>query len=569
MQSSDLQSSRRLAAFFTFFLLSFSGGLGLQAAENPAQLSTSPASDTVAAAMRHELRLVRLDLERYLRQLSVDPDRRFFSPGRLAEFHWRLGPIERRLDEWTEIAPERRESHLAAWRADLGRLSADVRGALEALGPNARKMRGTGAIAGFVTDGATGAGIAHSEVLIYDANGKSVDFATAGPSGAYLVSGLPTGSYFAVTWNRLGYLNELYDDLPCFPFCDVTGGTPIVLEPGTIADGIDFRLDPGGTVSGTIRDAATGAGIDASWVNFYDADGNWVTAAAAGAAGEYRSPVGLVTGHYFALSGNDPGYLNELYDDAPCPACDVTTGTPVAVAAGQVASGVDFALELGGAISGRVTDSTTGLGIGSIYIDIFDSAGVFQTNGFTDAAGDYLSFVDLAPGIYYARTAGGHAWVNELYDGITCMSCDVTTGTPIVVSSGATTAGIDFTLEPGGTLSGWVIDSATGRGIEDLWIHVFDRFGIEVTSGVTDAAGAWRTSFASLVPGTYYARTAGRRYLNEVYDDLPCHFSCEVTKGTPIAVFAGGETDSVDFALDRVDWEFEKSGGDLADDPDE
>ncbi|MCP3963441.1 MAG: carboxypeptidase regulatory-like domain-containing protein [bacterium] len=652
MPTPRFKASRQLVSVSS---LSISVALALWAGTTPARPLTF--SEPTAAAMRHELRRIHSDLEQYGWQLWADPaphQEASASPGRLAEFHWRLGPIERRFEEWTDAATEQRPAQFGPMRSELGRLSADVRGSLAPLGHALREPEGAGTVSGLVTGATSGAPIEDAEVRIYDAGGILIASAPADASGAYLVSslaagtyyartdnragyldqlhggrpclgrcdvtagesiavevggagiadfalhpggrlggtitdhatgdgiaaafvdvydaggnwvtwghaddggdylsraGLPAGRYFAVSSNWLSYRNQLYDDAPCFPFCDVTVGTPIAVVPGATTAGIDFALEPGAAIAGTIRDAATGRGIAESWVSIYDADGNWVTAAGAAPGGEYRSPAGLPAGSYFALTGNFPGYLNQPFGGRPCSSCKATGGRSIRVGDREVKRGVDFGLESAGAIAGRVTDAATGKGIEGIYVDVFDAAGAPQTHGVSGEGGRYLSRVDLKPGLYYARTAGGHDYVHDLYDRVSCADCDVTAGKPIKVASGATTGGVDFALERGGSIAGKVTDAATSKGIESLRIRVFDAGGNQITSAVTGAYGAWATTFASLRPGTYYARTTGRRHPDQLYGGLPCEGTCDVTAGKPVEVEPAAVTGGVDFRLRRT-----------------
>ena len=87
----------------------------------------------------------------------------------------------------------------------------------------------TGTISGTVTD-TGGTGLSGVGVQIYDASGSFAGFGSTDGTGQYTLGGLPTGTYFARTFaSSAGYINELYDDLPCFPSCDVTTGTPIAV----------------------------------------------------------------------------------------------------------------------------------------------------------------------------------------------------------------------------------------------------------------------------------------------------------------------------------------------------
>ena len=70
-------------------------------------------------------------------------------------------------------------------------------------------------------------------------------------------------------------------------------------------------------------------------------------------------------------------------------------------------------------------------------------------------------------GTYYARTYSFEGYFEELYSEISCdPSCTVTDGTPIAVTLGSTTGGIDFTL------LGW---SAFADGFESGDLSAWSR----------------------------------------------------------------------------------------------
>lgn len=54
----------------------------------------------------------------------------------------------------------------------------------------------------------------------------------------------------------------------------------------------------------------------------------------------------------------------------------------------------------------------------------------------------------LIPGSYRVRAASGGGFVDELFDGISCvLGCDPVTGSAVVVNTGADTGGVDFALQ--------------------------------------------------------------------------------------------------------------------------
>lgn len=204
-----------------------------------------------------------------------------------------------------------------------------------------------GRIAGRVTDAGTGAALPNFTVFIYSASGAFVTSGTSNGSGDYISStGLLTGSYFARTSNSAGYIDELYDNLGCFPSCSVTSGTAIGVTQPSTTNNINIGLALGGRIAGRVTDAGTGAGLPSAGVTIYTASGVPVASAFTDVSGNYVSLQGMPTGSYFARTFfNSRGYVNELYDNIVCsPTCTVTTGTPIPVTQGTTTSNINFGL---------------------------------------------------------------------------------------------------------------------------------------------------------------------------------------------------------------------------------
>ncbi len=398
-----------------------------------------------------------------------------------------------------------------------------------------------GAIAGTVTDAATGAPLADIRVEIRDQSGSWVGDVYTDGSGSYTVGGLTAGTYFAHTDTYQNYLDELYDDLPCHRGCDPTAGTPIAVSLGATTGGIDFALDLGGTVSGTVTDAATGEPIYTK-VSLWAADGSEVD-------DDYCSGpfsfAGLPGGTYFAKAADRTGdrYLAELYDDIVClPGCDPTAGTPIEVTPGTTTTGIDFALDRGGVITGRVIDAASGMPTESARINVWDAAGSYVDHrGYVNSLGSY-TVVGLHPGTYFVAASAVYH-VAELYDDIPCprTGCEPTVGTPVAVSLNAVTEGIDFALGRQGGISAKVVDAATGEPLESVRVEVWNDDEDRPETCWTNALG--RCAVDGLYPGLHYAVTDnGQGYLDELYDGLPCLYGptqgCVPTKGTPIPVVA-------------------------------
>ena len=202
-----------------------------------------------------------------------------------------------------------------------------------------------GSISGTATDATTGQPLGGFYVTVYDAAGTYAGYGYTNATGTYEVTGLTAGNYFARA-DASGYEAQLYDGIACPTPCTVTNGTPIPVALSTETPGVDFALVSYGKITGTIRDAATGLPLAYRNVAIYDAAGAVVVYAYSGATGTY-SYTGLEPGSYFVATTGSTDYVDELWENLDCGApCDVTRGTPVVVALGTVASGIDFDLHL-------------------------------------------------------------------------------------------------------------------------------------------------------------------------------------------------------------------------------
>jgi len=123
------------------------------------------------------------------------------------------------------------------------------------------------------------------------------------------------------------------------------------------------------------------------------------------------------------------------------------------------------ALAQTGTISGTVTDSVTGAPIAGMWVAVSDARGGPVVAYLTTASGSYAAG-GLSAGTYYVHassslSSGAAAeYLDEVYNGpyptaglLCLMSCAATSGAPVTVIGGLTTASIDFALEIGGRMS--------------------------------------------------------------------------------------------------------------------
>ncbi len=448
---------------------------------------------------------------------------------------------------------------------------------------------------GTLTDAGTSAPLGGSGFVVaaYDSAGQVVQSASPDASGHYQIQPPTPGTYFLKVSQSPGYVLELHSNIACIAAdCPVTSGTPVVLASGSSAN-VNFALAKEGVFTGTVRRASDGSGIGGLHVHVYNASTSLVNTGTSfspvttGLDGTY-SVVGLSAGTYFAgvsIGSSSPtggiDFIPELYGGLPCPRhvpvtdCRIASGAPIAVNAGATTSGIDFSLDAGATISGTVVSDGTLAPIADVPVAAFagtvqvaDAAG-FGTIG-TDGAGQY-AIRGLPPGTYRVRTMSRPSppnnYVNEWYSDV-CVGCP---GVPagIAVGSGAPVTGINFSLAPGGAISGHVTCAPGSARVAGPQIHAYSASGalVRTIQVQTNALGCSSSDYAieGLPTGQYFllARDVpqdpvnimfpeGGDLIDELYNDIVCVTSdCDVRRGTPVAVTAGSTTSGVDFALDR------------------
>jgi type V secretory pathway adhesin AidA len=112
---------------------------------------------------------------------------------------------------------------------------------------------------------------------------------------------------------------------------------------------------------------------------------------------------------------------------------------------------------------------------------IYNASGVAVTSATVDESGNYTSFNGLTTGTYYA-VASGEGFFTQLYQGTNCSNCNVTSGTAISVTLGATKSGINFSLNSSQAIaSGKVTDASTGSPLGGVLVVFYDSSGTRFT----------------------------------------------------------------------------------------
>jgi len=416
--------------------------------------------------------------------------------------------------------------------------------------------------------------------------------------GNYSVNGLPTGDYYLTAINpQDNYIDAIWTSTGTQIFTgfqfDPAHAISLIAPDALV--GFDFSLTQGATLTGQITDALTNDAIETLNIGLFDTlnpnnYGNFYTEF--DGLGGYTVR-GIPQGSYKVFLEEHPTLVNEyvpeIYNNIPCNLCSNMVfngaGDVVVLNNGVTTTGIDFALETGASISGKILNAAhmpeTVEEFG--YVLVFNVTNRLIATLFLNGT-NYEPLFDgsfkiggLLPGTYFVQGGdlGREFFQRELYDDVRCpwSGCDRGAGgDPVILGPSEQRLGVDFNLEYGGKISGVVTDLITGNPLVAQYVQFYDAAGLVAGGAVVRANGNY-ISQRALPPGTYSVRTGSMfdgvfnaPYVMEKYDqagNIDCPgVTCDLTVGNvvvpayvrqtprdPVAEAAAATVTGIDFAL--------------------
>ena len=396
-----------------------------------------------------------------------------------------------------------------------------------------------GAITGFVTEQDGFTPIADATVNLFGLEGDYVSSTQTDELGSYSIC-LPVGDYLLDAWGpwELRFTQQTYDALTgnLGTRDNYENAQSVAVTLGNVTGGIDFELELGGRIEGLVTDTI-GIPMENLLTRAFDADGWHIETTGVDPNGLYHlTPAEGV--YYIELQGNgDTNYCYvapAAYEGQPgrfdqyfCNDETLSQLTPVAVASGIDATGIDFETAEAGGISGAVTDTNDpAVPVPDALVIVYDELGCWVGDAWTDGDGLY-DICWLPPGEYVveANPVNDDVLQDQVYDGLPggiSVGDNFANADRVTVLPGATTPDIDFALTPELTFELSLVDPptpgcwATGDLVTIAWTtNVTEAATVSLTlsqSGVPicpiydgvvgDAAAVWRIP-AYLASGSY------------------------------------------------------------------
>ena len=396
-----------------------------------------------------------------------------------------------------------------------------------------------------------------------------IDGATTSADGTYSINVADGNTYYVSTDVNCGgnntswYADKAYDNISAGDDCNQM--TPV--DAGST--GIDFVLEEGGAVSGTLFESDGTTRIDGSTNQIeISLEKGADPCDTVGAGVGFLNPDGTYTisgveagTYYIYTSSSNTNYLSEYWAE-PASVRDCADAQTVTVTAGQTTANINFQLEEGGAVSGTLfeSDGTTRIDGSTNQIEIFLEKGtdpcdtVWAGSGFLNPDGTY-TISGVEAGTYYVQTSPFNTnYLSEYWaDPASVRGCaDAQT---VTVTTGQTTANINFQLEQGITVEGTLYGSDGQPLSGSLMVAVFsgDCSNLQyVTSHGINQDGTY--SVVITQPGDYYLKAAvfdssnTADYIPEYWADPASVQDCSAAQ--KISMTAGSTYSGKDFQLD-------------------
>ncbi|MDZ7721439.1 MAG: FlgD immunoglobulin-like domain containing protein [candidate division KSB1 bacterium] len=389
-----------------------------------------------------------------------------------------------------------------------------------------RQAEESGSISGTVT--VEGAVPENSiDVFVFDRHGFFVASASVSlDNGSYLIESLPADSFYVMT-DSDDYVDEIYNNVqdPLHTMHAWKTAEQVVVADSAAVSNINFDLQTGAHIVGSIYDTRDSLLTDVTAdFEIYEAVSGELFSAHTldiGADGAYQLPI-PVTGQ-FKVKVSVPGYLDTWAESA------LSQSQAVTLTLSSLKDEIQTDIRMAGEQDEDEETGSIAGGVANAFISIALAFDVSDTSlaGFGFGIFSGYSIEDLSPEDYYIYVndylAGGFGGINfagKFYDG-GAGSFSLSGAQPVTVFADSTLEDISVTLEPGGEITGQVLDSS-GEPVDSLLLIAVRTdlmqqdsipfpADVDIVPAITAIDGSYQIT--GLASGKYIIRTVSEYML--------------------------------------------------------
>jgi len=370
-------------------------------------------------------------------------------------------------------------------------------------------------IGGQVTDAVTGAGISGVIVNLYNAStGMEIGQGMTLANGDYSLATWPSGTYQLQFVDGGGRYAQLWYNGKQ----SQSQATPVTV--GSMAVTVNQALQPD-KVTGQVTDQASGQPISGVEVELLSGSGTKVAETTSDAGGNYSfSAIPAATYEVAFNPGDANTNYNSSYYGGASP-------TGFQLGESQTVSNINGQLITDGAVTGQLTDRSSGQPISGIEVELLNESGMVAETT-TDGGGNYR-FAEIQPGTYEVAFNPGAA--NASYDSAYYGGASAAT---VQVNDGQTTQNINGQLITGAAIGGTVTNSAH-QPVSGVGVQIMNPVTGDYHYLTTGADGTYLLD--GLAPGGYqilFQPGSGEDYVYQYYPD-----ESNAAAAQPVAVTAG------------------------------
>jgi len=301
--------------------------------------------------------------------------------------------------------------------------------------------------------------------------------------GLYSIGGFPPGNYYVRTdgGDQYGRRDEWFDNVGVTSSIPPASSIAVTVFPEVVTGSINFPLNNESVINGNIK--TNGVNCDDCLAFVYNMQGEYLDSVFTDGSGNF-SVTGLSGGRYYVRAISFSNFRSEWFSNVAVTGDNVSVGASlIIVGIGGTSNNINFSLEFGGCVTGRVM-SASGSPLPGVFVEAVNAKGEYLQSEITDSGGYYriggLHAMAVKLRISYPPLGYLPQWYSNVLLTATSVPAQASN---VVVSLGTCTGPANFVL----TQAYPDLDtlSITGTTWTTTWSGSYDRvYQVQVSSNL-------------------------------------------------------------------------------------